>query len=121
VRNQGRGTCQLEVGQAVLPDSRANLYGEPACPSVCEAFTSRRFSPASPYIRTARQWFLLQVSLHCLRLTQTPLLLLSCAAVVQAEASAAGREMQRRYYTPLAYALTKLVRWINPGGLGGVE
>lgn len=29
---------------------------------------------------------------------------------VQAEASAAGREMQRRYYSPVAYAVTKLVR-----------
>jgi hypothetical protein len=33
----------------------------------------------------------------------------AAAAAAQAEASAAGREMQRRYYSPLAYALTKLV------------
>jgi hypothetical protein len=29
--------------------------------------------------------------------------------LVQAEAGAAGREMQRRYYCPSAYAVTKLV------------
>lgn len=35
-------------------------------------------------------------------------LVVACCGV-QAESSAAGREMQRRYYSPLAYAVTKLV------------
>lgn len=39
----------------------------------------------------------------------TSILLLLLRALLQAESSAAGREMQRRYYSPLAYALTKLV------------